>query len=64
MEQDKPRARVKVFTMSIEKWMYVSLPDNQWSHLNITWANDRSLHESKKYKETANQVNYFYEYRD
>lgn len=64
MEHVKPKARVRVFTMSVEKWLHTELSDTQWFHLTKTWAEDKSLHESDKYKTSGNQFNYFYNYRE
>lgn len=65
MEQDKPRARVKVFTMSIEKFNSRSLHERQWYPLIRKWDKDRSLPPGCNFTgDYEEQRNYFYEYRD
>ncbi len=62
MEQDKPRARVKVFTRS-EVLCSTIKRDRE---LMKTWWEDKSipLHIGSAFSRTEHQKNYFYNYRE
>lgn len=63
MEQVKPR--VRVFTMSSDKWFNRSPEESQNHPLVVKWDKDRTLPPGQNYTgDGREQRNYFYNYRE